>query len=130
MAFIFSNKNPQNNSVGDCVVRAISEALNQDWYRTYIDLAIKGFEMADMPSSNRVWMEYLKEQGWQRRVVPDDCPACYSVKDFCGEYFKGTYILGTGTHVIAVKDGDYIDTWDSGNEYPVYYWQRRDDDDT
>lgn len=122
MAFILSNINPQNNSVGDCVVRAISEALNQEWYKTYMDLAIKGFEMADMPSSNRVWMEYLKEKGWRRHIIPDTCPVCYSIKDFCGEYFKGTYILGTGTHVVAVKDGNYYDTWDSGYEIPVFYW--------
>lgn len=129
MAFHFVNPNPQNNIVGDCVIRAISIALDQNWGKTYCDLCLKGYEMADMPSSNRVWMEYLKDQGWHRHIVPDTCPDCYTVKDFCGEHFNGKYILGTGTHVIAVINGDYYDTWDSGDEYPVYYWKRGEDND-
>ena len=126
MAFHFVNPNPQNNLTGDCTVRAISIAMDQSWQKTFIDLAIKGFELSDMPSTNRTWMEYLKDNGWHRHIVPDTCPACYSVKDFCGEHFKGTYILGTGSHVIAIIDGDYYDTWDSGDEYPIFYWTKEE----
>jgi len=121
--FRYYNANPQNLKVGDCVIRAISEAFDQSWEKIYIDLCLKGFEMADMPSSNRVWMEYLKENGWRRHIIPDTCPECYTVRDFCGEHFKGTYILGSGTHLICVKDSDWLDTWDSGEEYVVYYWE-------
>ena len=120
--FRYYNANPKNLKVGDCVIRAICEAFDQPWEKIYIDLCIKGFEMADMPSSNRVWMEYLKENGWRRHIIPDTCPDCYTVEDFCGEHFQGTYILGTGSHVICVKDSNWIDTWDSGLEYPVFYW--------
>lgn len=129
MAFLFTNPNPDNNLVGDCVVRAIAIATNNNWYKIYTDLCIQGFEMADMPSSNRVWTEYLKEQGWHRHVVPDTCPACYSVKDFCGEHFRGTYILGTGTHLVTAKDGDWLDSWDSANEIPIFYWTKGVSDD-
>ena len=122
--FKFANPNPQGNKVGDCVIRALSIALDQSWTKIYFDLCLKGYDMADMPSSNRVWMEYLKDCGWHRHIIPDTCPECYTVKDFCGEHFQGTFILGTGTHVIAVIDGDFYDTWDSGEEYPVYYWKR------
>lgn len=124
MAYFYFNPNPKNLLVGDCVIRALSVAMDKTWENTYAELTLLGLEMADMPSSNRVWGEYLKEKGWHRHIVPDDCPSCYTVKDFCGEYFRGTYILGTGSHVIAVKDGDYYDTWDSGDEYPVYYWTK------
>ena len=27
-------------------------------------------------------------------------------------------------HVVTVQDGKYYDTWDSGNEIPVYYWEK------
>lgn len=122
--FRYYNANPKNLKVGDCVIRAICTAFDQSWEKIYIDLCLKGYEMADMPSSNRVWMEYLKENGWRRHIIPDTCPECYTVKDFCGEHFKGTYILGSGTHTICVKDSDWIDTWDSGEEYVVYYWEK------
>ena len=117
------NPNPNNILVGDCVVRALSLAMDKSWYEVYAELCAKGLEMADMPSSNRVWAEYLKENNWSRHIVPDDCPVCYTVRDFCGEYFRGTYILGTGTHAICCKDGCYLDAWDSGDESPIYYWK-------
>lgn len=124
--YVFKNPNPQGSYVGDCVIRALSIAMNSSWYDIYVDLATQGLTMSDMPSSNRVWSEYLKENGWKRHIVPDTCPTCYTVRDFASEYFKGTYILGTGTHVIAVIDGDYFDTWDSGEEIPIYYFTRED----
>ncbi len=124
MAFIMSNPNPKGRYVGDCVVRALSIAQNKSWSETYIDVCIHGFLLCDMPTSNHVWGDYLKSQGYTSFVIPDTFPNCYTVKDFCGEHFKGTYILGTGTHVLTVIDGDYYDSWDSGDECPVYYWQK------
>jgi hypothetical protein len=32
--------------------------------------------------------------------------------------------VGTGTHVVAVIDGDYYDAWDSGNEVIDRYFTR------
>ena len=81
--------------------------------------------MYDMPSANRVWGEYLREIGYVRRIIPDTCPNCYTVRDFCMEHPIGRYILGTGEHVVAVVDGYYYDSWDSGNEIPIYYFERR-----
>lgn len=124
--FIFKNPNPSGSYVGDCVIRAISIASGKSWYEIYVDLCLQGLIMYDMPSSNRVWSEYLKSKGYNRYIIPNDCPDCYTVKDFCSEHFKGTYILGTGSHVIAVINGSYLDTWDSGDESPIYYWTKEE----
>lgn len=122
------NNNPENNKVGDCVIRAISKILNQDWQKTYIDLCLQGYMMCDMPSSNAVWSAYLKSKGFSRHIIPDTCPDCYTIIDFCNEYPVGDYLLATGSHVVAVeitKNGSfYYDTWDSGYEYPCYYWKK------
>lgn len=123
--FIMHNANPVQNLVGDCVIRAISTVMDRSWEDIYVNLAIQGFMMYDMPSSNSVWGAFLKDNGFKRKVIPDTCPDCYTVKDFCEDNPNGEFILGTGTHAIAVKSGNYIDTWDSGNEIPIYYWQRR-----
>ena len=122
--YIHANPNPQGSYVGDCVIRAIALATDKSWYDVYVDLAVQGLSMSDMPSSNRVWAEYLKNEGWRRHIIPDTCPECYTVRDFAGEHFKGTYILGTGSHVIAVKNGDIYDSWDSSNETPIVYWTK------
>ena len=48
----------------------------------------------------------------------------YTVDDFCGDHPVGTYILAIDGHVVCVQDGFYWDTWDSGQEIPIYYWER------
>ena len=60
--FIRYNANPEAARVGDCTVRAIATVLQQDWETTYIDMCDCGLKMHDMPSSNRVWGEYLKKK--------------------------------------------------------------------
>lgn len=116
------NPNPNARRVGDCTVRAISKALAQDWDKTYSDLAMQGFVLCDMPNANHVWGAYLKSKGFKRDIIPDECPDNYTVADFCTDHRKGIYVLALNGHVVAVKDGNYFDTWDSGGEIPLYYW--------
>lgn len=124
MGFIPTNPNPNNNHTGDCVIRAISIAENKDWDDVYVELMVKGYVMKDMIESNELWNSYLHKLGYKRYIIPDTCPDCYSVREFAEDHPKGTYILGTGTHAVAVIDGDYYDTWDSGHRVPIYYWKK------
>ena len=77
-----------------------------------------------MPSANYVWGSYLRRCGWNRSAIPNSCPDCYTVADFAAEHPDGTYILAMATHVVCVENGDWLDTWDSGDEVPLYYWQK------
>lgn len=122
--FIFCNPNPENNLVGDCVIRAITIATQSDWDSVYTNVCVQGYTMKDMPSSNSVWGSFLIHNGFKRYVIPNECPDCYTVKDFCKDYDNGCFIIATGTHVVTAIDGDYYDTWDSGNEIPIYYFKK------
>ncbi len=122
--FVFFNPNPRGILVGDCVIRAISKLTNKSWEETYLEIAIQGFMMKDIPSSNNVWGAYLRSQGYSQHVLPDTCPDCYTIKDFCEDFPRGKFMLATGSHVVAVENGDYFDSWDSGNETPIYFWRK------
>ena len=98
--------------------------MESDWEDTYLDIVMLGLTMHDMPSSNDVWGTYLSNHGFKRYIIPDTCPECYTVSEFCDDNPTLTGILTTGTHVIAVSRGNYYDTWDSGNEVPIYYWRK------
>lgn len=121
------NPNPHGKLVGDCTVRAISKLVNKNWYETYLDLCLFGMLMGDMPSSNSVTTAYLKSKGFKRHTIPDDCPYCYTISDFCKDHPKGAYTIGTGSHLTTVVDGCLWDSWDSSNECPVYYFEKMED---
>ena len=120
------NPNPAGRRVGDCAVRAVAKALDVDWETAYSLIAANGFSMGDMPSSNSVWGAVLRQNGFQRQSVPDSCPDCYTADDFCHDNPKGTFVLGFGTHVATVKDGNIYDAWDSSKEIPQYVWYRKE----
>lgn len=122
--FVIFNPNPNNKRVGDCVVRAISKAVDLSWEDTYIELTIQGYIMGDLLSSNSVWGAYLKAKGFVRDVVPSNCPDCYTIDEFAREHPKGIYVVGTGSHAVCVIDGDIYDAWDSSNEQPIYFYYK------
>lgn len=122
--YIYYNPNPLGKRNGDCVIRGISKVTNQSWDNAYLDMALQGYLIKDMPSSNEAWETYMHNIGFRRHMIPDECPMCYTVSEFCRDHPIGLFLLGTGSHVVAVEDGNYYDAWDSGNEVPVYYWAK------
>ena len=116
------NNNPTGRRVGDCVIRAMSLALDLDWDAAYAQVASKGFAMKDMPSSHAVWGKLLKDNGYSREMIPDSCPDCYTAEEFCEDHPTGKYILVFNEHTACVEDGSLYDAWDSSLETPMYYW--------
>ena len=129
--WVYLNLNPFGKHTGDCVVRACAFALNQSWDETYEELCDMGFDRKEMPSWNSTWWAYLKSKGFTRHIIPDSCPDCYQVKDFAADHLSGTYVLfipyssEASGHAVAVQSGNWYDTWQSGFEIPLVYWERR-----
>lgn len=116
--YINYNPNPCGKLVGDCVIRGISKLLNQSWRDTYLELFSYAYELCDLPSSNAVWSSYLTDlKNYTQKNI-----SVMTVKEFCENHKKGTYLLATGSHVVAVKNGNYYDAWDSGNELITFYF--------
>lgn len=117
------NPNPLGKQTGDCVIRAIAIATDQSWRETYRDLCQMGEIMADLPNSNAVWGAYLREKGARQFLLPESCPECITVRAFCDRYPEGVYVIGTGTHAVAVISGNWYDSWNSETETPTYFWK-------
>ena len=116
------NPNPVSRNVGDCAVRAVAAALGIDWETAFAMISANAFQMGDMPSSNAVWGSVLRQHGFKRSVIPNNCPDCYTAEQFAADRTEGTYVLGFGNHVATVKDGEILDSWDSSREIPQYFW--------
>lgn len=122
--FIQENLNPAGKRTDDCVVRAIAKALNIDWKSAYTMLSAHGLKLSDLFSKNYVWSDLLITLGFKRSGIPNTCPDCYTVRDFANQHRKGVYVVGTGDHVLTVIDGNWIDSFDSGDMIPIIFFTR------
>ena len=118
----YYNPNPFERNVGDCAVRAVAKALDTDWESAYIMLAVQAFAMLDMPSSDNVWGAVLRQNGFNRAVIPNTCPDCYTAEDFCEDHPYGVFVLAFGGHVATVVDGVLYDSWNTSQLVPQYYF--------
>ena len=126
MAYIYFQNNPLGKNVGDCAVRAVSKAMDMDWDTAYMELAIQGLCMGDMPNSDSVWGGYLFLNGFHRHNIITSCPDCYTIKDFCIDNPSGVYVLGTGRHAVCVINGTIYDSFNSENEVPSFAWKKEE----
>ncbi len=117
--FIRYNGNPCGTNTGDCVIRAISIVTGLDRHKVYAGLCLTGYACTMWGNSNTVWAEYLQHLGFRRHGIGY---GNYTVADFARDHPSGSYILGTGAHAVAVVDGNIIDSWNSSNEKPMYYF--------
>lgn len=120
------NPNPTGRNVGDCAVRAVARALSIDWDTAHELLSYTSRLMGDMPSADSVWGAVLRQNGFYRKAIPNICPDCYTVEDFCRDNPYGIYVLGFGGHVATIVDGNLYDSWNSSQEIPVYVWYRKE----
>lgn len=122
--YIPFQNNPLNKRTDDCVIRAISKALDEPWEKIYIDLCLKGLEMADWGNNNAVWDSYLRGKGFRRESIPNTCPDCYTLNQFCKDNPAGEYLVCSGSHVVFVKDGSFYDSWNSEDVVPIYAYRK------
>ena len=119
----YYNPNPVRTSpTGDCTVRAISKALDISWDEAHDLTCWYSKRMGLIQHYNVVVAAILRDNGFVKAVAPSFCPVCYTVKDFCMDHPHGVYVLGTGSHFVCSIDGDYYDSWDSGEEIIEFYF--------
>ena len=118
--YIHYNGNPCGLNIGDCVIRAISIVTGFDRHKVYAGLCALGYPCTIWGNSNAIWADYLKSLGFNRYTVYGK----QTVEDFSEVHPYGRYVIGTGSHAVAVVDGDIIDSWYSGQQIVQYYFTK------
>ena len=123
------NKKDLKDKVGDCQIRAFSKVLDMTWLEAF-DLTIpicrelQTYTIFDCDlvktkeAMNRLGFEYTGisiKKGSKRPTV----------ESFAKDHPKGKYIVTVAHHVVAVVDGKYYDTWDSGYKSLYGYYEKR-----
>lgn len=118
------NPNPDKINTIDCAIRALCAVTGKTWDQIFLILSVYGYRYKTWGNVDHVWGAYLRDNGWHRAIIPDTCPECYTVSDFAHDHPVGAYVLGTGTHAVAVVNGVVCDSWDSTQEIPIFYFYR------
>lgn len=138
--FHWHNANSKNRYTGDCVIRAISTALELSWEQVYRDLVEIGIKHGYSIGDDKTYGKYLESKGWTKRKQPrKEDNTKYTGNEFC-EILQDTefvdYILevskeqaksniiahiGVG-HIVAIVGGKVYDTWNSTDGCIGNYW--------
>ena len=130
--FVYYQPNAKDigNEYGDCTIRALTKALGCTWIEAF-DLTIPicrrehVANLFDAPAKIR--KQFLDELGFDYTGVSNKRGTKRpTVWEFAKSHSKGTYICNVAHHEVAVVDGKYFDTWDSGDCSMYGYFERRD----
>lgn len=123
------NKKDLKDEFGDCQIRALAKALDTTW----IDAFDKAIEVCrpeqvslifDAPVKIRSKM--LDKLGFDYHGVSNKKGKRRpTVDDFAKDHPTGTYIAAVAHHEVAIVDGKYYDTWDSGDCSMYGYFEKR-----
>lgn len=115
------------DKTGDCQVRALSKALNISWLEAF-DLTIpicrrlQTYTIFD--GNHEKTVEAMQDLGFAYTGVSSKKGSKRpTVKEFAKSHPTGRYIVKVAHHVVAVVDGVYYDTWDSGYKSLYGYYE-------
>jgi len=123
--YVHHNQNPTGRPrqvTKDCVIRALSFALDKDYYEVYEELCAIGRELTTGWNEYLVICEYLKKYPQIDEIYNYDSQ--YKLNDVCDfNDGKGTYLVKLSDHIVAVRDGKFYDQLDCGNRYVEIIWE-------
>ena len=121
------NDKDLKDKTGDCQVRALSKALNISWLEAF-DLTIpicrrlQTYTIFD--GNHEKTVEAMQDLGFAYTGVSSKKGSKRpTVKEFAKSHPTGRYIVKVAHHVVAVVDGVYYDTWDSGYKSLYGYYE-------
>ena len=123
------NKKDLKDKCGDCAVRALTKFLGVTWLEAFDGLvrhARQTQQMVNALPNIKLYMEELQVP--YTSVYNPKAKHKETVNDFVKTHKSGEYVLyirvGYNTHLVAVSDGYFYDTWDCGDRIVYGYWEK------
>lgn len=118
------NEKDLKDHYGDCVIRALTKVTGKAWSEVFDELVPIARELQCMPNSQACFVRYLTESGFTYHGISNKKGSKRPTVDrFAKDHGNGTYFVNVANHVVAVVDGIYYDTWDSGHKSLYGYWE-------
>ena len=115
--FVYFNANPNDERIGDCVIRAMSLALNID-YDTILKLLVNNAKYFNCD---------LLVKDCYAKLLDDLGYKCYdgrgyTVKEIAEDFFNKKLLLRIDGHLTCAMYGDIFDTWNTSSEMVDCFW--------
>lgn len=137
--FHFHNANPKNKITGDCVIRAISTAMERPYNEVYKELFEFSVKYGYMLNDKKCYEKYLEAQGWTKHAQPrKDDNTKYTGWEFCERLSTDITAVGKtiiahigGHHLVCIKETGRCgyhkvhDHWNSTDGCIGNYWTKR-----
>lgn len=128
--FHYHNANPKNRITTDCVIRALSTALQIPYEQVVRELAEQQCKTGYDDGDSKAIDLYLKSKGWIKQPQPrKNDGKKFTGKEWCKHicYYSDKYpnqIIANlgGHHTVAIMWGRIWDTWDSTDGCIGNYW--------
>lgn len=125
LLYVPYNPHPQQKHVGDCVKRAFTRLMGED-YKTVSLLLNRHKKVTNSKTFNqdKNWRSFAESLGWSRETlkVVKGIPKT-RVWEFVRANPQGKFLIKASRHVIAVEDGIIFDSFDSRNGIVHHYWR-------
>lgn len=121
------NKKDLKDKVGDCQIRALCKALEISWVEAF-DLTIpicrelQTYTIFDGDLEKTI--SAMKALGFEyHRLTIKKGGKRPTVDSFAKDHPSGRFIVKVAHHSVAIVDGKYYDTWDSGKKSMYGYYE-------
>ncbi len=119
------NRKDLKDEYGDCVIRALTKVMGKEWLEVFEELLPYVRKFQCMPNGKKCYGRYLEANGFTYHGVSNKKGVKRPTVDrFAKDNKTGTYFLRVANHCVAVVDGIYYDTWDSGEKCLYGYWEK------
>ena len=127
LKFVMKNVNPKGKKTCDCVIRAITEASNEDYYKVYQDLYEISLKTGYMVNEKRCEEKLLEKYGFIKQKQPrKDDGTKYLVRELDKLVEKDdVVVVSIAHHLTCVKNHTIYDLWDCGYKTVGNYYIKR-----
>ena len=119
MRYEFLNVQPLGRKEEDCVCRAISLALNEDYYKIQEKLKLVS-QLYECEELCVCCDKFLLDDVYDLKRI-EHCHGM-TIEEFLTQYNKGIYIIRVEGHLTCGIDGILYDIWDCKNEIIDFVW--------
>ena len=123
------NAKDLKDKFGDCQIRALAKALDCTWLEAFdkaIAICREEWVSLIFDAPVEVRSRMLDRLGFDYHGISNKKGTKRpTVDSFAKDHPHGRYICGVAHHEVAVVDGEYFDTWDSGDCSMYGYFELR-----